>query len=37
MVKDFETLGVSAVAVHGRTREQGPKDPVDKSKLKSIE
>lgn len=30
MVKDFETLGVSAVAVHGRTRQQTYTDPVDK-------
>lgn len=35
MVRDFETLGASAVAVHGRTVEQSREDPVDKSRLPS--
>lgn len=35
MVKDFETLGVSAVAVHGRTKEQRPNDPVNEGTLQS--
>lgn len=30
MVKDFEALGVSAIAVHGRTRHQCSFDPVNK-------
>ena len=30
MVKDFESLGVSAIAVHGRTKSQWSGDPVNK-------
>ncbi|KAG4069454.1 hypothetical protein HA402_001753 [Bradysia odoriphaga] len=36
LVKDFETLGVSAVTVHGRTRHQRSSEPVNKDAIRKI-
>ncbi|XP_037034446.1 tRNA-dihydrouridine(20) synthase [NAD(P)+]-like [Bradysia coprophila] len=36
MVKDFETLGVSAITVHGRTRYQRSSEPVNKDAIRKI-
>ncbi|XP_037034447.1 tRNA-dihydrouridine(20) synthase [NAD(P)+]-like [Bradysia coprophila] len=36
MVKDFETLGVSAIAVHGRTRRQKSFEQVNKDAIRKI-
>lgn len=33
MVKDFESVGVSAIAVHGRLRHQTSNEPVNKGKI----
>lgn len=30
LVKEFESIGISAIAVHGRTKPQRPSDPVNK-------
>lgn len=34
IVKDFEAIGISAIAVHGRTKDERPHDPVNKGKQK---
>lgn len=37
LAKEFEALGVSAIAVHGRTRKQKHHDPVSSGKLDGME
>lgn len=32
IIKDFEATGISAIAVHGRTKDQTHVDPVNKGK-----
>lgn len=37
LAKEFEALGISAIAVHGRTRKQKHGDPVSSGKLNEME
>lgn len=36
LVKEFESLGISAIGVHGRTRPQKSSDPVNKDAIRQI-